>query len=125
MTEQEKTSDAVKILHKRYINTFWRKVVYYCWHKPIFWLECKFLDLFNLQRNMAEKEKHFNFKLKDEFVRTLNRQKYKEASRFLRICRNRCEEMIDWNAMRRHFTDVALTGCTAILTKDLLKPEYR
>ena len=74
---------------------------------------------------MSETEKHFRFLLSDTFVRGLNRQQYKESSRFLRICRNQCEEKIDWNAMSRHFTDVALTGCTAILTKNLLKPEYR
>lgn len=36
-----KISAAVKIMHKRHINTFWRKLVYYWWHKPLFWVEDK------------------------------------------------------------------------------------
>jgi len=33
------TTDAVEILRRCFINTPWRKFIYYCWHKPQFWFE--------------------------------------------------------------------------------------
>ena len=66
--------------------------------------------------------KHFKFQLKDDYIRGMNRQEYKKASRWARLCGSICELELDWDAVGRHITETIISGYAKINFDDLIKP---
>ena len=52
--------------------------------------------------------KHFQFQLRDDFIRPMNRSQYKEVSHWLRSVARSVEDMINWNDIHRRVMNMAL-----------------
>ena len=61
--------------------------------------------------------KHFQFQLRDEVIRNMNRKQYKATSHWLRSAARLVEAGIDWSIVREYVTDTMLYGCSYIEDK--------
>lgn len=57
MDKKKLTTNAVEIMHRRYIKGWWCKLLYYCWYKPISKIENK-IDIWRAKR-ILRKEKNW------------------------------------------------------------------
>ena len=64
--------------------------------------------------------RHYSFKLKDEFVRGMNRQQYKAASHWARLAARIVDSKINWDVFNRHIFDTMIYGTSIIRTEDIL-----
>ena len=63
--------------------------------------------------------RHFAFKLKDEFIRGMTREQYKAASHIVRWWAWKIGQMINWDKFNKHISDSLLYGQSIIRYEDM------
>lgn len=64
--------------------------------------------------------RHFTFKLKDEFIRSMNREQYKTASHNARWFARHIDKLMNWEVITKKFTDLVIYGRCEYRYEDLL-----
>lgn len=64
--------------------------------------------------------RHFSFKLKNEFVQGMTREQYKFASHMVRWWGWRLDQMINWDKFNKYISDSLVYGRSVICYEDLL-----
>ena len=64
--------------------------------------------------------RHFSFKLKDEVVRSMNREQYEAARHYVRWAARYTDFAINWDKFRERICDIIVYGRSEISFEDLL-----
>lgn len=63
----------------------------------------------------------FSLYLPDAFIRSLNRQQYKEVSRYLRSCARLVDAGICWDVVSQRLKDLVINGYSVTYPDEILK----
>lgn len=68
-----------------------------------------------------KEESMFRLCLPDRAVRGMNRQQYKRASHWIRLCSRQLHARMNWDVIFKSLADVMLYGYSEIHSEDLIK----